>query len=185
MIHNIKPVAQDVNGNTSLHLAADVGTRDLALTFILAAGDMTSSNDDDFSPLSIAVQRQQRDVIELLIQTGVDVNQAGKSGWRPIHLAPENGNVVIADLLLKAGCYLDVTMTDLLQLSIRVACHHNQLQMCRWLIAHGESVNEPNSEGWTPLLIACQVGSDVIVTELLNSGVERDVKLEVLETLFA
>lgn len=57
-----------------------------------------------FSPLAISIRRQKRQICEMLIDAGVDVNEpSGPNNLRPLQLAWETKDSEISDLLVKAG----------------------------------------------------------------------------------
>ena len=92
-------------GWTALHLAA---TAEIAAMLLDAGADIDARNRHRVfgpgnSPLSAAVYQDRRDVVRLLVERGVNVNQADNAGWMPLHLAVANGRVETARMLLKAG----------------------------------------------------------------------------------
>ena len=97
-------------GWTALHLAA---TSEIAAMLLDAGADINARNRHKVfgpgnSPLSAAVYQDRRDVVDLLIERGADLNQGDNAGWRPIHLAAANGRLKTARMLLEAGASTNV-----------------------------------------------------------------------------
>ena len=55
------------------------------------------------SPLLLACEHQNAQIVELLLTNAADVNMADKNGLRPIFVAVETGNTEIAGMLLSKG----------------------------------------------------------------------------------
>ncbi len=65
---------------------------------------------DEVTPLHIATGRGDRDMAELLLSNGADVNAQNADGYTPLHLAVELGRDEIARLLIEKGA--DVNAKD-------------------------------------------------------------------------
>ena len=55
------------------------------------------------SPLHVAILQNNRDIVELLLEKGADVNLQNNSGDTPLHFAIAGENVELCNLLLNAG----------------------------------------------------------------------------------
>ena len=51
--------------------------------------------------LYLAAENGEKEIAELLIEKGADVNKENKAGSTPLHLAAENGKKEIAELLVR------------------------------------------------------------------------------------
>lgn len=56
-----------------------------------------------FSPIHVALITKRKDVFDLLVKSGADVNLASKAGLTCLHLAAKIGNVEIVRELMKSG----------------------------------------------------------------------------------
>ncbi len=69
-----------------------------------------TKNDDGWTPLHKAAYEGYREIVELLIAKGADVNAKNKRGMTPLHLAAEYGRNQVVELLIAKGT--DVNAED-------------------------------------------------------------------------
>ena len=62
-----------------------------------------TKNDDGWTPLHKAAYEGYREIVELLIAKGADVNAKTKYGTTPLHTASDSGYKEIAELLIAKG----------------------------------------------------------------------------------
>ncbi len=60
------------------------------------------------TPLHLAVQTHQEEMVDLLIEAKADVNATTKTQTAPLHVAAQNGNSVIINKLLDAEAKIDI-----------------------------------------------------------------------------
>jgi len=87
-----------------------------------AAGASTAATD---------AMQTLRDIVQLLVNSGADVNAAGHTGWTPLHVAAMNGSTAAAALFLEYGTdvrALDTSGTSSLQFAV-ASGHANVVQM--------------------------------------------------------
>ena len=67
---------------------------------------------DGATPLYIAAQEDQLDVVQLLLNNGAKVNLAMNDGRTPLWVAAENGQLDVAKLLLDRGADINLANTN-------------------------------------------------------------------------
>ena len=75
--------------------------------------DVNAKDENDeagWTPLHRAAQKGHKEITELLIANGADVNAEEEDGWTPLHYAALNGHKEIAELLIAKGA--DVNAKD-------------------------------------------------------------------------
>ncbi len=88
-------------GGSLLHYAV-TNRNPGAVEFLISEGldvnmkDLESVN----TPLLIAVEEEDAEITELLLQLGADVNCRNPNGCTPLHLAAKSGNTEIAKILI-------------------------------------------------------------------------------------
>ncbi len=143
----------------------------------------TSSADPDqpFSVLSLAVGASRHESVRVLLDAGADPQRQSESSAL-MKKAAEKGDVAVLEALIAHGVPVDVpdheAWTPLME-----ACHWNQLDAVRFLIACGANVNAAtlNNQpdylgGSTPLITAAKIeqGKPTALSVLLDSGAELE-----------
>lgn len=83
---------KNASGNTPLHLAcrvADQGNCDLVKLLLQHPCDINSKGVDDYTPLAYAVSSQNKELVEILIERGAEINSVC------VH-----GNTIISDAVM-------------------------------------------------------------------------------------
>ena len=91
--------------------------------------NLSSTNKDDsngFTPLQLAVKRNDMSGIKALIKNGADVNDLSSSGLSPLHLAAFAGNENAVKMLLKHGANINVLNSAKTETPLFCAIFKNQ-----------------------------------------------------------
>ena len=71
---------------------------------------MNAKEEDGWTPLIYAAGEGHKELVELLIANGADVDAKDEDGWTPLHWATVNGHEATVELLLANGS--DVNAKD-------------------------------------------------------------------------
>lgn len=134
----------------------------------------------NFSPLhqaTIGIRgRACRDICELLIAHGADVNIKDKLGDTPLHLAAKLKHNDIVEFLLDCGANINALNQARRSALFEAARLHRQ-QIVESLLSRGAEVNLMDELGFTPLLFAFQrEGADEIIRLLVAYGADVNVR---------
>jgi ankyrin repeat protein len=130
---------------------------------------------DGFQPLGLAAFFGHADIVEFLLDKGVEVNSPSKNSLRvtPLHSAIANRRTAIVKLLLEHGADVNTTQADDFT-PLHEAAQNGMLDVTQWLLDRGANVNARlSSNGKTPLVLAIENKREA-VAELLkrHSAVE-------------
>jgi uncharacterized protein len=116
-----------------------------------------------------SVEKNDAAAVEQLLASGSSPNGTNDAGRTGLHIAALNGNAEIADLLIKAGAWIDVK-DPLGNTPLFYAADRDHVDVVDLLLAAGASPNQQNRGGVTPLMAAAQRGNVQIVQALLAKG---------------
>jgi ankyrin repeat protein len=107
------------------------------------------------TPLDSAVDNGDKDVVQLLLNKGANVNHQSFDGTRPLHRAAHSGDKDLVELLLAHGAEVNGrgrdNLTPLHMVAISGAAITARKAVLTLLAAHGAEVNALSDEGETPL----------------------------------
>ena len=194
------PKAPDI----SIHEAAMDGDIE-AVKQHLAAGTDVDTRDDvnGWAPLHWAALENNKEIAELLIAEGADVNAKRGDGFTPLHLFATWGHKEIIELLIAAGADVNAKdkdggtpldgalgeTADLIRkhggkngtedYSIHLAAARGNIEAVKQHLAAGADVNaKGGKDGRTPLNIAATHGHKEIAELLIAEGADVNAKDE-------
>lgn len=139
-------------------------------------------NEEKRTALHNAAGAGQKDLVELALQKGSDVDAADGSGWRPLHLACMSGPDVpaatkcaIVDLLISKGAKMDAE-TRSKETPLHRAAGEGLADVVQTMLKRGALVNAKTEQGFTPLHHACRCDQLETVKVLLQAKADPTVK---------
>lgn len=126
--------------------------------------------------ISMAVENEDLGEVQDLITRHADVNAKEKSrgGITPLFVAVENGNLEIAELLLRFGARVNVRDANR-QTPLMKIDDDASPALVDLLVKYGARVNLLDNEGNTALILAANYGTDVAVIQALtDAGADID-----------
>lgn len=193
----------DKDGDTPLHIASSNGDIRLIKYLIQRGADVNFHTDQNYTPIEIAVMNQKieavhvllesganiknnyccaahyasaansYDILELLIDNGINVNGRDGCERTPLHWAAQEGFLCIAQLLIQKGGLVNV-IDDAEQSPLYIATAENHLDIINLLLKNRAI---PDLEKYdTPLMIACAYEHYEAADILLKAGANIDHK---------
>ena len=127
--------------------------------------------------LLIAARQGHVGLIDALLESGADVDQAKANGSTPLFIAAENGHLAVVTKLVAAGADVNKAMTTSGCTPLFIAAQNGHLTVVTKLIAAGALVDKAmTTDGTTPLDIAAQKGHTAIVSKLLQHGADKSIR---------
>ncbi|XP_019853519.1 PREDICTED: ankyrin repeat domain-containing protein 50-like [Amphimedon queenslandica] len=147
---------------------------------------------DGSNAVMIASYYGNYEVVELLINKGVDYITQQAGGWNNFMLASQNGHTKIVELLLKKKVDPYVPNNNGWN-ALMLACHNGHTQIVEHMLNSKEqavikkNINAKNENGSTALMIACNTEKEhsEIVQLLLDAGADPHVKIKHGKTALA
>jgi len=132
-------------------MAAKAGDAEAVKEFLAAGTDV--KRDDPFTPLHWAALHGHKEIAELLITNGADVNATTAWGSTPLHKAAQYGHKEIVELLIAKGADVNAKAgdNDTGDTPLHKAAFNNHKEIAELLIAKGADVNVKDDFGRTPL----------------------------------
>lgn len=123
---------------------------------------------DGFTPLHLACYFGHVDAVDLLLDSGADVNVPADnpSQVRPVHSAAAGGSAEIVTLLLRNGASVNARQAGG-HSALHQAANAGLTEMARHLLDHGADPDLANDQGDTPTSLA-RAGGDADLVALLE-----------------
>lgn len=99
--NKIIPLIPDNQGQIPLHIAAKKGFDDI-ISLLLPFGGLEQKTKDGNTPLHLAVIYGNVSIIQLLVESGADVNAIGQNSKTPLHFAATYGKKEVVLTLMKS-----------------------------------------------------------------------------------
>ncbi|KAI4096216.1 MAG: hypothetical protein LQ339_007021 [Xanthoria mediterranea] len=135
--HQADPNLACVNDRTALHIAAHNGRVANVRLLLEKGAKLDPRQFQGYTPLLLAVETDQQQAVQVLLDAGADINAKLNNGSGALHIA------------------------------LYIASNMKHTDMVTVLLARGIECFTPNNYGTTPLNIACQLGSIEQVKQLI------------------
>jgi uncharacterized protein YecT (DUF1311 family) len=140
--------------NADLAAAAAKGNAKEVARLLDSGANIESRDKYSLTPLHEAVASGHKDVVELLIARGANVNTTRRD-WTPLMAAASQGRTDLVALLIAHGANVNFNVGATALLNATIYGHKDVVAL---LIANGADVNAKSSSGWTPLHVAAEEG---------------------------
>ena len=164
----------------SIHEATEVGNIEVVEQHLAAGTDVDTKNENGFTPLHIAVSKGYKEVAELLVTNGADVNTKD-NGSTPLHKAAQFGHKAIVELLINKVADVNAK-GELGETPLHSAAADGEKEIVELLIVAGADVNVRDKEGYNSLHRATYERHKNVVELLIAKGTDVNAKTNQGET---
>ncbi|KAL7984248.1 hypothetical protein Chor_002818 [Crotalus horridus] len=174
-------------GCMPVHAAAFSGSK-LCLEMIIKRGEQLGYlpknhinfiNNEKSSPLHLAVQSRDVEMIKMCIEYGAQIDLKQSDNCTALHIAAIQGATEIIELLMSAysgeECLINASDENKETLLHRAALFDHD-EMTDYLISKGAIIDSVDIEGRTPLILATSRASWKIVNLLISKGANIQLK---------
>lgn len=163
---------------TPLHIAANHGFTDIAKALVHGGANQKAKTDaTGATPLLYAALAGRFATMEFLIHAGSNINEQFRSNHRhtTIGIAASMGYPDIVDLCMRHGFDINQPDGECLTPLLYLAVESEELKTVQHLLEKGADANQRTQDGVSPLLLACEQGSNDIAKLLVNKGAKFDI----------
>ncbi|HVW13994.1 MAG TPA: ankyrin repeat domain-containing protein [Mucilaginibacter sp.] len=122
--------------------------------------NIDSTDRDNRSAIFHAVLANSKEIVQVLLAFGANLNIRDNKGWYPLHYAAQNNFVEIADLLICNGADIEAKdnygNTPLWRATF---ASQGQGEMITWLLKSGADKKNENNSGISPIKLASTIAN--------------------------
>ncbi|NOU21978.1 MAG: hypothetical protein HOO93_09335 [Methyloglobulus sp.] len=146
---------------------------DVNIKSMLAPPGHGSASEEVDTPLHAAIDKQDIQLINVLIKKGADINQkAGLGNISPLSLAVGSDNLELVKLFVENGANVN-SSDDSGWTPLIVALENSHFEVAKFLIDHGANLNAHTTSGESPIGLAKKKSRNDIVELLLTKGAKE------------
>ena len=123
--------------------------------------------------LNFAAEKNNVEIVKLLLQFGADKNKTNADGTGPAFQAARAGSTEVLKILLDAGVSVDTTNGANMSF-LSIAAFHNRVDVVKLLIARQASFSKTDINGQGPLHAAAASGNFAVLKLLLQNKAPID-----------
>ncbi len=181
MNHHVSINEVDSNGCTLLHQAIMANQKVMALKLLDAGIAVNVTDKNGITPLHVAAFLSDVDLVACLLDAGCSIEACDPYGNTPLLIAAVTGNIKNVRLLVERDAYC-LVKNRCNQSLAHAAGVSGYLDLLQLALVNGLSIDEPDTQGFTPLHHAALNGSDEVVQYLLQNNVDVNQKTNNGET---
>ena len=174
--HGVGVNTTNKNNITALMLACLTKNKNAINVLFNAGADPNIANDDAGTCLHYAAWEDcSKEVLQAIINHGVDVSATNKGNRTALMIACVKGNEDALNVLLNAG-----TDPNIVDDQVNTCLHcavlgDSSKEILQAIISHGVNVNARNKKNVTALMQACLKGFKDAINVLLNAGADPNI----------
>ena len=118
------------------------------------------------------------DMVDVLLDIGVDPEQADENNMTPLFVASQNGHDKVVKRLLDHGVNVDCPELISVSTPLFAASHNGHDDVVKLLLEAGAQKNWVSKTGVTVLYAACHQAHPRVVETLLKAGADKELALD-------
>jgi len=124
-----------------------------------------------WTPLIQAAYKGHKDIVQILLECGANIDHQANDGWTALMLAARYGHKDVVQILLENGASIDHQSKDGFgNTALMLATKYGYKDIVQILLENGANIDHRDKDGWTALYYATGNGHKDIVQILLDNG---------------
>lgn len=162
--------APDVNGRTPLAWAAWRGDMESVELLLASRADPDRADHEGFTAMTRAIKAGHLDCVRRLLAAGASLTKSDKNAYQPIHHAScnkANGHLMVDELLAHGA---DPNAPSSRAGPLHLAANRGSLNTIGRLLSAGADINEQDSDGDSPAMVALLCWNQPAFIHLMQAG---------------
>jgi len=162
---------------TPLYIASQNGFNDIVKLLVEKYNADINKVTNGWSAIQIACSNGHYQTVEYLLSQGADIYLNSKKEYKLLHIATEENNLCMVELLLKKG-HINVNAKNTGGwTALHIVARENYYGLAKYLVKYGHAdVDEEDKSMNTPLHIASKYGNHTIAQLLINNKASINFK---------
>lgn len=141
-----------------------------------AGGDVNSVDDKGRTPLMMAAETNNAEIVDLLLKNKADPNIKNQDGNTALHVAAQKGNHSIIQVLLLQGKTDPHILNKTDRTPLQVAVQNKQIDVVKIILNNVSNSPAKEADSTVALMLAAEAGYAPMITPLLASGLNVNTK---------
>ena len=171
-----QPLAPEDQINLKFFYACQQGLAKEVSTLLARGADVnySSTKTHAATPLHIAAQNGQLNIVKILIKNGANPHAVNGQNMTALHFAAKKEHYYVTEFLIENKADLE-SRNDNEATPLHLASEENKTgAIVDLLCRKGANVHATTNKGWTPLHLACSSGNNKIIELLLDNGADLE-----------
>lgn len=133
------------------------------------------SSEDLLTALQIAIKKEEKGIVQLILNKGVDLETESSQGQTLLMMAYNQRNIEIITLLIDNGANIE-SKNNIQQTLLLIAVTNREEEIVSFLIDKGANIEAKDSYGKTSLMITCEQRDKELVSLLIDKGADIETR---------